>query len=222
MMSGRVTMCPWSHSSGRGSRCAGRAGPTLDDMVNLTRIYTRTGDDGTTALGDMSRTARPTPGSPRTPTRTRRTRCSASPSRSAHSPTRSSAALTRVQNDLFDVGADLCTPVVPRPEVPAAAGRAALRRPARGATATASWSRPGQAAQLHPARRHPGRGAAAPRAHRRAPRRALHLGGAGRARRHDEPAHRDVPQPAVRPAVHPGPDGEHARGDVLWVPGENR
>ena len=24
-------------------------------MVNLTRIYTRTGDDGTTALGDMSR-----------------------------------------------------------------------------------------------------------------------------------------------------------------------
>ena len=24
-------------------------------MVNLTRIYTKTGDDGTTALGDMSR-----------------------------------------------------------------------------------------------------------------------------------------------------------------------
>ena len=27
-------------------------------MVNLTRIYTRTGDDGTTALGDFSRTAK--------------------------------------------------------------------------------------------------------------------------------------------------------------------
>ncbi|CAM5729250.1 Corrinoid adenosyltransferase OS=Streptomyces microflavus OX=1919 GN=G3I39_12980 PE=3 SV=1 [Streptomyces microflavus] len=27
-------------------------------MVNLTRIYTRTGDQGTTALGDMSRTAK--------------------------------------------------------------------------------------------------------------------------------------------------------------------
>lgn len=27
-------------------------------MVNLTRIYTRTGDDGTTALGDMSRTSK--------------------------------------------------------------------------------------------------------------------------------------------------------------------
>ncbi|MER6690727.1 ATP:cob(I)alamin adenosyltransferase, partial [Streptomyces minutiscleroticus] len=27
-------------------------------MVNLTRIYTRTGDQGTTALGDMSRVAK--------------------------------------------------------------------------------------------------------------------------------------------------------------------
>ena len=27
-------------------------------MVNLTRIYTRTGDEGTTALGDFSRTAK--------------------------------------------------------------------------------------------------------------------------------------------------------------------
>ena len=27
-------------------------------MVNLTRIYTRTGDDGTTSLGDMSRTTK--------------------------------------------------------------------------------------------------------------------------------------------------------------------
>ena len=27
-------------------------------MVNLTRIYTRTGDDGSTSLGDMSRTTK--------------------------------------------------------------------------------------------------------------------------------------------------------------------
>ena len=27
-------------------------------MVNLTRIYTKTGDDGTTSLGDMSRTSK--------------------------------------------------------------------------------------------------------------------------------------------------------------------
>lgn len=30
-------------------------------MVNLTRIYTRTGDDGTTGLGDMSRTSKNDP-----------------------------------------------------------------------------------------------------------------------------------------------------------------
>src|SRR5690242_1063262 len=30
-------------------------------MVNLTRIYTRTGDDGTTALGDFSRTSKNDP-----------------------------------------------------------------------------------------------------------------------------------------------------------------
>ena len=30
-------------------------------MVNLTRIYTRTGDDGTTSLGDMSRTGKNDP-----------------------------------------------------------------------------------------------------------------------------------------------------------------
>ena len=29
--------------------------------VHLTRIYTKTGDDGTTALGDMSRTAKTDP-----------------------------------------------------------------------------------------------------------------------------------------------------------------
>ncbi len=30
-------------------------------MVNLTRIYTRTGDDGTTSLGDFSRTSKNDP-----------------------------------------------------------------------------------------------------------------------------------------------------------------
>ena len=30
-------------------------------MVNLTRIYTRTGDDGSTALGDLSRTRKTDP-----------------------------------------------------------------------------------------------------------------------------------------------------------------
>ncbi|MFJ8853545.1 cob(I)yrinic acid a,c-diamide adenosyltransferase [Streptomyces sp. NPDC102437] len=84
-------------------------------MVNLTRIYTRTGDQGTTALGDMSRTAK-------TDLRI-----------SAYADTNEANAvigtaialgqlpedvvkvLVRVQNDLFDVGADLSTPVVEDP-----------------------------------------------------------------------------------------------------------
>jgi len=87
-------------------------------MVNLTRIYTRTGDDGTTSLGDMSRTTKNdlrliayadvdeancvigvvlagTTVSPDVRT-----------------------VLLRIQNELFDVGADLCTPVVPEPKYP--------------------------------------------------------------------------------------------------------
>ena len=36
-------------------RPGSRGRSRLGGMVNLTRIYTRTGDAGTTALGDMSR-----------------------------------------------------------------------------------------------------------------------------------------------------------------------
>jgi cob(I)alamin adenosyltransferase len=87
-------------------------------MVNLTRIYTRTGDDGTTALGDMSRTAKTD----------RRLTAYADVDEANSSigvalalgalPEEITTLLTRVQNDLFDVGADLCTPVVTDPEFP--------------------------------------------------------------------------------------------------------
>jgi cob(I)alamin adenosyltransferase len=87
-------------------------------MVNLTKIYTRTGDEGTTALGDFSRTSK-------TDSRLQ-----------AYADTNEAnavigvavatggldedlvATLTRVQNDLFDVGADLCTPLLANPEYP--------------------------------------------------------------------------------------------------------
>jgi cob(I)alamin adenosyltransferase len=80
-------------------------------MVNLTRIYTRTGDDGTTALGDLSRTRK------------------TDPRLAAYADVNEAnaaigvavavgglgedvcAVLTRVQNDLFDIGADLATPL---------------------------------------------------------------------------------------------------------------
>ncbi len=87
-------------------------------MVNLTRIYTRTGDDGTTSLGDLSRTGKDD------------LRLAAyadvDEANSALGvalalgglPEDLQALLTRVQNELFDVGADLCTPVTDAPEFP--------------------------------------------------------------------------------------------------------
>ena len=86
--------------------------------IHLTRIYTRTGDDGTSGLSDFSRIAKNDPrlvaygdceeanaaigvavaiGMPDEPVRT---------------------VLTRIQNDLFDAGADLATPIVANPEHP--------------------------------------------------------------------------------------------------------
>lgn len=79
--------------------------------IRINRVYTRTGDDGTTALGDFSRV-------PKTDGRL-----------AAYADTDETGAvigvavatgqldddvvtlLRRVQNDLFDVGADLCVPL---------------------------------------------------------------------------------------------------------------
>jgi cob(I)alamin adenosyltransferase len=81
-------------------------------MVNLTRIYTRVGDDGTTSLGDLSRTGK-----------NDLRLVSYADVDEANStvgvalaigalPADVAALLVTVQNDLFDVGADLCTPVL--------------------------------------------------------------------------------------------------------------
>ena len=87
-------------------------------MVNLTRIYTRTGDGGETRLGDMSVTTK------------NDLRLHAYADVDEANATIGVAiaqgglaedvvaVLTHVQNDLFDVGADFCTPVVPDPEYP--------------------------------------------------------------------------------------------------------
>jgi cob(I)alamin adenosyltransferase len=87
-------------------------------MVNLTRIYTRTGDAGQTRLGDNSVTSK----------NDLRLRAYADVDEAnAHIGLAVSvgaladdvvAVLVHVQNDLFDVGADLSTPVVPDPEYP--------------------------------------------------------------------------------------------------------
>ncbi len=84
-------------------------------MVNLTRIYTRTGDDGTTSLGDMSRTGKNDP----------RLKAYADVDEAncaigvvlatCEVADDVRATLVAIQNDMFDVGADLCTPVVDNP-----------------------------------------------------------------------------------------------------------
>jgi cob(I)alamin adenosyltransferase len=82
-------------------------------MVNLTRIYTRVGDDGTTNLGDMSRTSKTDPRlvafADVDETNSKLGVALALGALSADV----ADLLRTVQNDLFDVGADLCTPVVP-------------------------------------------------------------------------------------------------------------
>ena len=89
-----------------------------DNPVVLSRIYTKTGDDGTTALGDMSRV-------PKTDARL------AAYADTDEANSAIGVALTlgqlsgdirdtllRVQNELFDVGADLCNPVAANPAYP--------------------------------------------------------------------------------------------------------
>ncbi len=81
-------------------------------MVKLTKIYTRSGDDGSTGLGDGSRVSKASPRVEAYGTVDEANAaiglavvaCNASRAEIA-------AELRRIQNDLFDVGADLCTPV---------------------------------------------------------------------------------------------------------------
>jgi cob(I)alamin adenosyltransferase len=89
-----------------------------DKPVVLSRIYTRTGDGGTTALGDGSRVAK---GDPRLAAYADvdEANCAIGTALALGQLDPGIAALlTRVQNELFDVGADLCNPVVADPEYP--------------------------------------------------------------------------------------------------------
>ncbi len=80
-------------------------------MVNLTKIYTRTGDQGTTGLGDFSRVSKT---DLRLAAYADANEANAAIGVALAAGGLSSevcAVLTRVQNDLFDVGADLSMPV---------------------------------------------------------------------------------------------------------------
>jgi cob(I)alamin adenosyltransferase len=100
-----------------GRPAAGRS--TMACMVYLSRIYTKTGDQGETALGDGTRVPKDHP------------RVAAYGGvdelnallgvlLAAHPDVPEAALLRTIQNDLFDVGADLC--------VPQSAGEAAGQR----------------------------------------------------------------------------------------------
>src|SRR5437764_10004742 len=77
-------------------------------MVRLTRIYTRGGDKGETSLGDGSRV----------PKQALRVEAYGTVDEAnaaiglarLHADPDTDAMLARIQNDLFDLGADLCTP----------------------------------------------------------------------------------------------------------------
>ncbi len=79
-------------------------------MVKLTKIYTRTGDDGETSLGDGRRVAK---GSARVAVMGSVDEANAVMG-IARLATDGPAdlMLARIQNDLFDLGADLCAPAV--------------------------------------------------------------------------------------------------------------
>jgi cob(I)alamin adenosyltransferase len=85
-------------------------------MVNLTRIYTKTGDDGTTSLGDMSRTSKNDPRLEAFAT-VDEANSFIGVAISYTEDVEICNILLQVQNDLFDVGADLCTPVIDSPKV---------------------------------------------------------------------------------------------------------
>ena len=87
-------------------------------MVNLTRIYTRTGDAGTTRLGDMSTTSK---NDLRLEAYANTDEANAAVGVAVATGELGAdvvTVLTRIQNDLFDVGADLSTPIVPDPKYP--------------------------------------------------------------------------------------------------------
>lgn len=86
--------------------------------VHITRVYTRTGDDGTTGLSDFSRV-------PKTDPRlvayadVEEANAAIGVAIALGKPDAAvNATLLHIQNDLFDTGADLATPVADNPEFP--------------------------------------------------------------------------------------------------------
>jgi cob(I)alamin adenosyltransferase len=87
--------------------------------VVLSRIYTRTGDDGTTALGDGSRADKTDPRLAAYADVDEANCAIGAAVTMGGLPAEITSLLIRLQNELFDVGADLSNPVTPADGQPA-------------------------------------------------------------------------------------------------------
>ena len=172
--------------------------------VNLTRIYTRLGDSGETHLGDMSRVPKTHP---------RIEAYGTVDELNAHIglaltiedlPAQYAEWLRRIQNDLFDVGADIAAPDDPERErlrvIPEQTTWLEERCDEVNATLAPlkSFVLPGRHSGGRPTPRLPDRVPARRAARDRVRRRAERRGG-------------PLPEPAVGPAVHPQPGRQRRR-----------
>ena len=191
-------------------------------MVVLNKIYTRTGDDGTTALGTGERRAKFDLRVEAYGT-VDEANCAIGMARLHTAGTPLDATLMAIQNDLFDLGADLATPDTGAPleyeplrVVDAQVDRleADIDRLNRDLEPLRSFVLPGgapAAAALHVART----------VARRAERLVVDLGGRDG----------EIVNPAAMRYLNRLSDflfvaarhvNDHGRADILWVPGANR
>ena len=86
-------------------------------MVVISSVYTKTGDQGTTSLGDGSRTSKNDARLEAFST-VDEANSNIGVALSMDIDADVKEVLLRIQNDMFDVGADLCTPVIDDPKYP--------------------------------------------------------------------------------------------------------
>jgi cob(I)alamin adenosyltransferase len=102
-----MQVCAWAI----GGSLPAKSWRRFSSMVVLTKIYTRTGDDGTTALGDGERLVKHHARIAAYGT-VDEANAAIGVARQAMRPEDGAvdAMLGRIQNDMFDLGADLCVP----------------------------------------------------------------------------------------------------------------